>query len=83
LTYIFFPICLIGIGLGLKKFENYERLSQIAMITGIVSGIFIFSLFSDPNSGYRGILQRIIETSFIVFMVCSALRIGAGAAVKL
>jgi len=77
LTYIFFPICLIGIGLGLKKFENYERLSQIAMITGIVSGIFIFSLFSDPNSGYRGILQRIIETSFIVFMVCSALRIGA------
>ncbi|WP_396634146.1 DUF998 domain-containing protein [Maribacter sp. R86514] len=77
LTYIFFPICLIGIGLGLKKFENYERLSQIAMITGIVSGIFIFSLFSDPNSGYRGILQRTIETSFIVFMVCSALRIGA------
>ena len=76
LTYIFFPICLISIGLGLKKFENYGRLSQIAIVIGIISGIFIFSLFSDPNSGYRGILQRIIETSFIVFMVSSALRIA-------
>ncbi|TDS15427.1 uncharacterized protein DUF998 [Maribacter caenipelagi] len=75
LTYIFFPICLISIGLGLKKFENYGRLSQIAIVIGIISGIFIFSLFSDPNSGYRGILQRIIETSFFVFIVSSALRI--------
>ncbi|SIQ54114.1 DUF998 domain-containing protein [Maribacter ulvicola] len=76
LTYIFFPICLMGIGLGLKKSENYGRLSQIAIITGMISGIFICSLFSDPDSGYRGILQRIIETSFIVFMVSSALKIG-------
>lgn len=76
LTYIFFPICLLGIGLGLKKFEHYGRLSQIAIAMGIISGIFIFSLFSDPNSGYRGILQRIIETSFTVFMVSSALRIA-------
>ncbi|MEP2278817.1 DUF998 domain-containing protein [Maribacter sp.] len=75
LTYIFFPICLIGIGLGLKKMENYNRLSQIAVITGIISGIFIFSLFSDPDSGYRGILQRIIETCFIVFIISTALRI--------
>jgi len=79
LTYIFFPICLLGIGLGLKKFEHYGRLSQIAIAMGIISGIFIFSLFSDPNSGYRGILQRIIETSFIVFMVSSALRIAKDA----
>lgn len=75
LTYIFFPICLMGIGLGLKKSENYNRLSQIAIVTGIVSGIFIFALFSNPESGYRGILQRIIETCFIVFIVSSALRI--------
>jgi len=79
LTYIFFPICLLGIGLGLKKFEHYGRLSQIAIAMGIISGIFIFSLCSDPNSGYRGILQRIIETSFIVFMVSSALRIAKDA----
>ncbi|MDP2524819.1 DUF998 domain-containing protein [Maribacter dokdonensis] len=75
LTYIFFPICLMGIGLGLKKSESYDRLSQIAIVTGIISGIFIFALFSNPESGYRGILQRIIETCFIIFIVSSALRI--------
>lgn len=75
LTYIFFPISLMGIGLGLKKTENYNRLSQISIVTGIVSGMFIFALFSNPESGYRGILQRIIETCFIVFIVSSALRI--------
>ncbi|WP_299800051.1 DUF998 domain-containing protein [uncultured Maribacter sp.] len=75
LTYIFLPICIIAIGLGLKKMEGYNRLSQIAMATAIISGIFIFILFSNPESDYRGVLQRIIETSFITFMVSSALRI--------
>ncbi|WP_324026601.1 DUF998 domain-containing protein [Maribacter sp. BPC-D8] len=76
LTYIFLPISIIAIGLGLKKFEGYSKLSQIAMATAIISGIFIFILFSNPESDYRGILQRVIETSFITFMVSSALRIG-------
>ena len=76
LTYIFFPICLLGIGMGLKKFEGFSRLHEIGITTAIISGIFIFALFSNPDSGYRGILQRIIETSIIVFMVSSALNIG-------
>ena len=75
LTYIFLPISIFGVGLGLKKFEGYSRLSQIAMATAIISGIFIFILFSNPESDYRGVLQRVIETSFITFMVSSALRI--------
>ena len=79
LTYIFLPISIIAIGLGLKKFEGYSKLSQIAMATTIISGIFIFILFSNPESDYRGVLQRIIETSFITFMVSSALRIGKSA----
>ncbi|APQ15927.1 DUF998 domain-containing protein [Maribacter hydrothermalis] len=80
LTYIFFPVCLLGIGLGLKKFESYGHLSQIAITTAIISGVFIFALFSNPDSGYRGILQRIIETSFIIFLVSSALRVGKSTA---
>ncbi|TDT45609.1 uncharacterized protein DUF998 [Maribacter spongiicola] len=79
LTYIFLPICIIAIGLGLKKFQGYNRLSQIAMATAIISGIFIFILFSNPESDYRGVLQRVIEISFIGFMVSSALRIGEDA----
>ena len=75
LTYIFLPFCMLAIGLGLKKFEVHHRLSQITFATAIVSGIFIFVLISNPESGYRGLLQRIIETSFITFMVSSALEI--------
>tara|TARA_R110002074_G_scaffold161480_1_gene319266 strand:+ start:5214 stop:5846 length:633 start_codon:yes stop_codon:yes gene_type:complete len=74
-TYIFLPICIIAIGLGLKKFESHRQLSQIALVTGIISAIFIFVLFSNPESGYRGLLQRIIETSFIIFIISSALKI--------
>jgi hypothetical membrane protein len=75
LTYVFLPICIIAIGLGLRKFEDYGKLSQIAMATGIISAIFIFVLFSNPESGYRGLLQRVIETSFITFTISSALKI--------
>ena len=78
LTYIFLPISIIAIGLGLKKFEGYSKLSQIAMATAIISGIFIFILFSNPESDYRGVLQRIIETSFITFMVSGATAIKNG-----
>lgn len=75
LTYIFLPISIFAIGLGLKKFETYNRLSQIAMATAIISGIFIFILFSNAESDYRGILQRVIETSFIIWIISSALTI--------
>ncbi|MEH6762425.1 MAG: DUF998 domain-containing protein [Maribacter arcticus] len=75
LTYVFLPICIIAIGLGLRKFEDYGKLSQIAMATGIISAIFIFVLFSNPESDYRGLLQRVIETSFITFTISTALKI--------
>ena len=74
-TYIFLPICILGIGLGLKKFKTHQRLSQISMALGIISAIFILVLFSNPESGYRGILQRVIETSFITFIISSTLNI--------
>ncbi|WP_339837920.1 DUF998 domain-containing protein [uncultured Maribacter sp.] len=75
LTYIFLPICILGIGLGLKKFEAFKRLSQISMTTGIISAIFIFVLFSNPESEFRGLLQRVIEISFVILMVSSALTV--------
>jgi hypothetical protein len=75
LTYIFSPICILCIGLGLKKYEVLNRLSQITLTTGIISAIFILVLFSNPESGYRGLLQRVIETSFVIFIISSALKI--------
>lgn len=75
LTYIFVPISILSIGRGLKKFNEYKQLSQIAITAGIVSAIFIFILFSDLQSEFRGLLQRIIESSFIIWIVSSALTV--------
>jgi hypothetical protein len=50
LTYIFVPISIIVIGVGLKKLSNHNRLSIQAITYGIISMLFVFILFSDANS---------------------------------
>lgn len=75
LTYIFVPISIIGIGLGLKRTAEADRLSQKAITVGIVSSVCIFLLFSDPESSYRGLLQRIIECAFIFWIITCAINI--------
>lgn len=74
-TYIFVPICLIIIGLGLKKLPNYNKLSIQAITSGIISLLFVFKLFSDANSEYLGIYQRIIEIIFILWIITCAFAI--------
>ncbi|TLP79071.1 DUF998 domain-containing protein [Maribacter sp. ACAM166] len=82
LTYIFVPICIIGIGLGLKQFPNYNRLFRIAMTSGVISAFFIFILLANPESELRGLLQRIIESIFIIWIVSCALNIMKHVATK-
>lgn len=72
LTYIFVPICIITIGVGLRKSKNYRRLSNIGIICGIICIVFIGLLLSDPLSNYAGLFQRIIEGIFIIWIIaCS------------
>lgn len=78
LSYIFIPISMIGISLGLKLFPNYKRLYQIAITAGIISAFFIYMLLSNPESEFRGLLQRIIESIFILWIVSAALKIKNG-----
>jgi hypothetical protein len=78
LTYIFVPINIIGIGIGLRQFPNYNRLSLIAITSGIVSAFFVFILIADPESDFKGLYQRIIESIFIIWIICCALRIMNG-----
>jgi hypothetical protein len=75
LTYIFVPISIIGIGIGLRQFPNYNLISLIAITSGIVSAFFVFILIADPESDFKGLFQRIIESIFSIWIVCCALRI--------
>ena len=75
LTYIFVPISIILIGIGLKQLPKYNRLSIQAIAFGIVSILFIYLLFSDSNSEYIGLYQRIIEAVFIAWIITCAVAI--------
>ena len=75
LTYLFVPISIVLIGIGLKKYPIYSRLSIQGITYGILSILFIYLLFSDPNSEYVGLYQRIIESLFIIWIITCAFAI--------
>ena len=75
LTYIFVPISILLIGIGLKKSSIYNRLSTLGITFGIISILFVYLLFSDTNSEYIGLYQRIIEVIFIIWIITCAIAI--------
>ena len=75
LTYIFVPISIVLIGIGLKKSPIYNRLSIQGITYGIISILFVSLFFSDPNSEYIGLYQRIVETVFIIWIIMCAIAI--------
>lgn len=76
LTYIFVPISIVLIGIGLKQLPDYHRLSMRAIIFGVISILVIGWLFSDANSQYIGLYQRIVESVFIVFIITCAIEMN-------
>jgi len=75
LMYLFVPINIIIIGIGLKRLTNYNRLSIIAITSGIISILFVYLLFSDLTSEFLGLYQRIIESVFIIWILTCAFTI--------
>jgi len=72
LTYIFVPISIILIGVGLRQSKKHDGLSKFAILCGLICIFFIGLLFSDPLTNYAGLYQRIIEGTFIVWIInCS------------
>jgi putative Mn2+ efflux pump MntP len=72
LTYIFVPISIIIIGVGLRQSKKYDGLSKIAFFCGLICLVFIGLLLSDPLTNFAGLFQRIIEGIFIIWIIaCS------------
>lgn len=72
LTYIFVPLSIIAIGIGLQQLKTNIHLSRIAIACGLNCIMFIGFLLSDPLTEYAGLYQRIIEGTFIIWIiVCS------------
>lgn len=72
LTYIFVPISILIIGISLQKSKLYHSLSKTAIICGLICIVFVALLISDPLTNYAGLFQRIIEGTFMFWIIaCS------------
>ena len=74
-TYIGMPLCILLIGLGLKHANTRALLSHVSILLGISSAFFILILFASPLSPYAGLIQRIIEGIFVLWIVGCAISI--------
>jgi len=72
LTYLFVPVFMILIGLGLKKSSNNNTFSLQSIVFGAISILFVYILVSNTNSEYIGLYQRMIESVFVIWIVFCA-----------
>ena len=75
LIYILGPLFIWLCGYGVKRLKSYSRFSKISYTISAVSIVFVFLLFSEVNSAYVGIFQRIVELTFILWLLVCALRL--------
>lgn len=75
LTYVFVPFCMILVGVGLKRSTNYIRFSAQSIIYGIISILFVYLFFTNPDSEYIGLYQRMVEAVFIIWIITCAITI--------
>ena len=74
LTYLFVPILIILIGLGLKKSSN-KVFSSLSIGLGVISILFVYILVSNANSEFIGLYQRVIELVFVLWIIFCAIAI--------
>ena len=72
LTYLFVPVFMILIGLGLKKSSNNNTFSLQSIVFGAITVLFVYILVSNSNSEYIGLYQRMIESVFVIWIVFCA-----------
>jgi len=71
-TYVSTPVCLLLIGFGLKNANTRKLLSRVSILLGISSAFFVLVLFSSALNPYAGLIQRLIEGIFILWIIgCS------------
>ena len=73
LTYIFVPVSIILIGIGLRKQDSHHKLSKIALFCGFICIVFVGLFLSNAAPNYAGLLQRIIEGTFIIWIISCSL----------
>ena len=62
-------------GYGVRRLKSYSRFEKIAYSISALSLVFVFLLFSEVNSEYAGVFQRMVEFTFVLWLLVCALRL--------
>lgn len=68
-TYAVVPFCILLLAFAFWKMPNARKLSVISVICGGLSLLFVVLLFNDPEGAYKGLFQRVIETSILSWII--------------
>ena len=74
LTYIIVPLSIVLIGFGIQR-SDINSFSLQSFALGGIGLFFVIVLFMNTNSDYVGLLQRIVELTFILWIVLCAITI--------
>jgi len=73
LTYFIVPISILCFGIASRKWHNSALLSNISILIAIFSFSFVILLNQNLDSNYKGLIQRIIEGSILLWIVYIAI----------
>lgn len=76
LTYLFVPVCILLAGMGINKSAHLKKFSKQWIMLGFLSFAFVGLMIGAGDSDYLGLIQRVIEVTFVlwVFSCAFALR---------
>lgn len=74
-VYVFMPVSILLIGLGLRKYKDFRKLCRLAITLGLVSIVWVSVFLVDNKSPILGLHQRGIEVLFLIWILVSAFTI--------
>ena len=74
LTYLIVPLCILQVGSGVKRL-GHKSFSAQSFSLGGLSILFVILLILDANSQYAGLIQRMVESVFLLWIAMSAVAI--------
>ncbi len=72
LTYLFVPVCILLAGIGTNKSGHLKKFSKQSLILGFVSFALVGLLIGAGDSDYLGLIQRLIEATFVFWVFSCA-----------
>ena len=71
MTYVFVPISILVIGFNLQS-SRLSKLSKQSKFIGGLSAVLVIIFLVNSNSNYAGLYQRLVEASFLFWIVLCA-----------